>query len=42
MRQFTLFSEISRLERLTELGDPLVKLKEVIDFEAFRPTLEKH
>ena len=41
MRQFTLFSEISRLERLTELGDPLVKLKEVIDFEAFRPTLEK-
>ena len=36
-----LFDEEFRLEKLSEQKDPLLKLKERIDFELFRPLLEK-
>lgn len=36
-----LFDEEFRLEKLTFQNDPLVKLKERIDFELFRPMLEE-
>jgi IS5 family transposase len=36
-----LFDVEERLEELTESGDHLVKLGEVVDWEAFRPTLAK-
>lgn len=36
-----LFDEEFRLEKLSEQKDPLVKLKERIDFELFRPLLEE-
>ena len=35
-----LFDEEFRLEKLTKLGDKLLKLAAAIDFEIFRPTLE--
>ena len=35
------FDEAFRLEKLKEQNDPLVKLKERIDFELFRPPLEQ-
>ena len=35
------FDEEFRLEKLSEQKDPLVKLKERIDFELFRPLLEE-
>lgn len=34
------FDETIRLEKLTVTKDPLIKLKERIDFELFRPELE--
>ena len=36
-----LFDEEFRLEKLTVQNDPLVKLKERIDFEIFRGLLEE-
>jgi IS5 family transposase len=36
-----LFDEELRLEKLAEQSDPLVKLRENIDFEIFRPLLEE-
>ena len=38
--QMSLFAEEAQLDRLSKLGDSLEKLK-IIDFEAFRPLLEK-
>lgn len=38
--QFSMFAEETQLERLSKLGDSLEKLK-IIDFESFRPLLEK-
>ncbi len=38
--QFSIFAEETQLQRLSKLGDSLEKLK-VIDFEMFRPLLEK-
>lgn len=39
--QPSLFDREERVAKLTAMGDPLVKLKAVIDFEAFRPDLER-
>jgi IS5 family transposase len=36
----TFFDEENRLERLTEMGDVLVKLSASVNWEQFRPTLE--
>lgn len=36
-----LFDREERSAKLTAMGDPLVKLKKVIDFEAFRPDLNR-
>ncbi len=41
MKQNGLFTWQIRFEQLDSSGDPLVKLKEIIDFEMFRETLEK-
>jgi transposase, IS5 family len=38
--QPTFFDEAERLDKLTKLKDPLVALKQHIDFEIFRPQLE--
>ncbi|QZE12989.1 IS5 family transposase [Halosquirtibacter laminarini] len=35
-----LFDDIFRLERLQQMGDPLERLNDIIDWEIFRPTLE--
>lgn len=35
------FDETHRLDQLTATKDPLIKLKERIDFELFRPQLEE-
>lgn len=40
MRQAGLFGLPDHLRKLSETGDPLEVLEEVVDFEAFRPTLE--
>jgi len=37
----TLFDEQNSLELLSEIGNPLEMVSKVIDFEMFRPTLEK-
>jgi len=37
--QPSFFDESEKLEKLTKLGDPLVALKQYIDFEEFRPLL---
>lgn len=39
--QFGFFDESIRLRRLSDMGDPLVKLSEAVDFEFFRPVLDK-
>jgi hypothetical protein len=39
MKQRGFFDENDRLQELSELGDPLVKLTAVIDWEMFRPIL---
>lgn len=41
MKQPGLFDVDYRLESLSKFGDPLEKLKEVIDFELFRQELEQ-
>lgn len=40
MVQYRLFGEEERLARITELGDPLVRLNKAIDWEMFRPLLD--
>ena len=39
--QLGLFDENERLERLSELGDPLTRLNQVMKWELFRPVLQK-
>ena len=39
--QLGLFDEYERLERLSELGDPLTRLNQVMNWEMFRPELQK-
>ncbi len=41
MKQPGLFDIDYRLESLSKFGDPLEKLKEVVDFELFREELEQ-
>jgi IS5 family transposase len=41
MRQIGLFDEDRRLKRLSEMGDPLEKVAETVDFEIFRPLLNE-
>ena len=41
MKQLGLFGLSKRLQDLSESGDPLEKLKEIINFELFRDELEK-
>ena len=41
MKQYNFFAEEARLTRLSKMGDPLEKVSEYIDFEFFRPTIEK-
>lgn len=41
MVQPGLFDMQNRLESLSQFGDPLEKLKEVVDFEIFRSELER-
>jgi IS5 family transposase len=41
MKQMNLMAEWTRLERLSELGDALEIINKVINWEMFRPTLEK-
>jgi IS5 family transposase len=40
MEQYNYLAEDNRLERLNELGDPLIKISEKINWEIFRPLLE--
>jgi len=40
MRQIRLFGTETQLERLSKLGDPLVKINELIDWEMFREPIE--
>ena len=41
MKQLSFFAEETRLTRLTSMGDPLEKVTETVDFELFRPVLNK-
>jgi IS5 family transposase len=41
MKQLNLLAEDNRLVRLSDLGDPLERIKGVIDWEIFRPVLNK-
>jgi transposase len=41
MRQAGLFGLSDQLKRLSDCGDPLETISRVVDFEVFRPTLEK-
>ena len=41
MRQTGLFGLSDQLERLSDCGDPLETMSRVVDFELFRPVLEK-
>ncbi|MCL1949195.1 MAG: transposase, partial [Turicibacter sp.] len=41
MMQLNLLAEYNRLERLSELGDPLTKVLNVVDWELFRPVLDE-
>jgi IS5 family transposase len=41
MKQAGFFDVSNRYESLSKFGDPLEKLNAVVDFEAFRPNLEK-
>ena len=38
MTQISMMAEWNRLERLSEIGDPLERINGVIDWEIFRPT----
>lgn len=40
MRQSGLLGLSAQLKRLSDGGDPLETLRRVVDFEAFRPSLE--
>jgi len=40
MKQMSMFSEELRLDRLSKMGDPLVRIARAINFEIFRPLLE--
>jgi len=39
MKQFNFFAEDLRLKRLSEMGDPLEKVSQAVDWESFRPIL---
>jgi IS5 family transposase len=41
MKQIGFFDEDNRLHRLSEMGDPLEKIAEAVDFEIFRPLLNE-
>ena len=41
MKQMRLFGTEMQYERLTKLGDPLLKMNKVVDWEIFRKTIEK-
>lgn len=41
MRQAGLFGLSDQLKRLSDCGDPLETMSRVVDFEIFRPALEK-
>jgi transposase len=41
MRQTGLFGLSNQLKRLSDCGDPLETMSRVVDFEVFRPALEK-
>jgi IS5 family transposase len=41
MIQVDFFTEMSRLSRLSQIGDPLERVSRVIEFEQFRPILDK-
>ena len=41
MRQLRIFGAESQLDRLSKLGDPLMKINEMIDWEMFRQTIEE-
>ncbi|MEK9213255.1 hypothetical protein [Sphingomonas sp. 2378] len=41
MRQAGLFGLSEHLKRLSDWGDPLEAMARVVDFEMFRPALEK-
>jgi hypothetical protein len=41
MGQLGFFDLPDHSKRLSEVGDPLEEIAQVIDFDAFRPTLEK-
>ena len=41
MKQLNLLAEDNRLARLSEMGDPLEKVSGVVDWEIFRPVLDK-
>ena len=41
MTQHGFFDVDERLKRVSDLGDPLEVMDEIIDFEAFRPVLDK-
>ena len=41
MRHAGFFDVEARLERVSDLGDPLEVMAAIIDFEAFRPVLDK-
>lgn len=41
MNTLGLFDEQFKLERITELGDPLEKLNKCVDWNIFRPLLNK-
>ena len=41
MRQAGLFGLLDQLKRLSDCGDPLETMGGVVDFEMFRPALEK-
>lgn len=40
--QRSLFDETNQLNKLSKMGDPLEKLNDVIDWEMFRPILQKY
>lgn len=41
LKQIQMFGADTQLERLTKLGDPLEKINAIIDWEMFRPVIEK-
>jgi IS5 family transposase len=39
--QFSFFNEAARLEKITKLGDPLEQLNSIVNWQMFRPVLDK-